>query len=621
MRRCTRRALGAILVLLLMMPAFEALARPVKKKPPAKKPAAAVTCQVKETEELWAMPDGVKLPVSVFSPAPGITGEKFPVVVFVHPWDTDKAIFDKTAAKYASRGYVAVTYTVRGWFGAEGSINCVDPDCEMQDLRDIITLVSEDARFPVLKDAKGPVVGVTGYSMGGVHSFLIAPRRDPRQGDPGDPRVRAVVPMHGGADLLFSIYPNGAVKWFWATMLLAGGYIGNMAGAMINMVGIINDPGLDPWRKLTSVFNVVTSWRPLFNNVTPELARIYAIATQRQVALEDEARMYMKKRSARWWCDEELDGKIEHPIDAPMLIVAGWKDDLFNANEGLSVFNSMIDAPKRIIITNNGHAGGFAMPFNIQAPENAELKWIEREIAMWFDHFLKGASNGVEGEPAVSYYRDWNPASYGASDRWPVAGTKDATYYLGAGARFREGNLTNEPQASAPPDLLVNIGFGGSISLPYFNDATKLVGGQPMDIPERIDLLNMPFGKYGYVSQPLESDTVIGGTPRLSLSYESSNQFTQLIPRLYEVSPDGLETLISRGWYEGHDERAWTRTGTGDHPAEMAACCHRVAAGSRLKLELSTSDMIQTWPLWGLSFINILHDSSIIIPINNGPQI
>lgn len=142
-----------------------------------------------------------------------------------------------------------------------------------------------------------------------------------------------------------------------------------------------------------------------------------------------------------------------------------------------------------------------------------------------------------------------------------------------------------------------------------------------MDIPERIDLLNMPFGKYSYVSQPLESDTVIGGTPRLCLSYESSNQFTQLIPRLYEVSPDGKETLISRGWYEGHDERTWTRTGTGDHPAEMVACCHRVAAGSRLKLELRTSDMIQTWPLWGLSFINILHDSSIIIPINNGGQI
>ena len=118
----------------------------------------------------------------------------------------------------------------------------------------------------------------------------------------------------------------------------------------------------------------------------------------------------------------------------------------------------------------------------------------------------------------------------------------------------------------------------------------------------------------------MPNDRVIDGTPRLSLSYQSSSQFTQLNPRLYEVSPDGKRTFITRGWYEGHDKRCWTRISTADNPVEMVACCHKVKAGDRLELELRTSDMIQTWPLWGLSFINILHDSpapsSIILPMS-----
>jgi hypothetical protein len=46
-----------------------------------------------------------------------------------------------------------------------------------------------------------------------------------------------------------------------------------------------------------------------------------------------------------------------------------------------------------------------------------------------------------------------------------------------------------------------------------------------------------------------------------------------------------------------------------------------VKAGHKIELELRTSDMIETWPLWGLSFINIFHDtpspSCVIVPVNS----
>jgi len=106
------------------------------------------------------MSDGIKIPVSIYTPVTKNTKKRFPVIVFVHAWMVDKSMFDATAVKYASRGYVTVTYTVRGWFGAQGTINTMDPDLDMKDLSQIITLVSKGKRFPVLKNAKGPVVGV-----------------------------------------------------------------------------------------------------------------------------------------------------------------------------------------------------------------------------------------------------------------------------------------------------------------------------------------------------------------------------------------------------------------------------------------------------------------------------
>lgn len=383
------------------------------------------------------------------------------------------------------------------------------------------------------------------------------------------------------------------------------------------MLSIIMNRDLNVLQKVSSLIALLGNWQSLFNRVTPDLARIYAIATQRQEAYEDEAKMYMKKRSTRWWCDEEFDGKVEHPITAPMLIVTGWKDDLFVPNEGLGVFNSTIAAPKKIIIENHGHAGGFELPFS-QLPKDPEKVWISQKVEKWFDHFFKGANNGVESEPAISYYRDWDPKDFGTSAQWPPAGTQDVSYYLGGGTGFRQGSLSKEAATASPPGLLVNTGFCGSISMPYFSDATELVGWQNLNLPENMDVINMPFQCYSYLSEPMPNDVVIDGTPRLSLSCQSSSQFTQLNPRLYEVSPDGKRTFITRGWYEGHGKRYWTGISTADNPVEMVACCHKVKAGDRL--ELRTSDMTQTWPLWGLSFIDMLHDapapSSIILPMS-----
>ena len=622
MRITFQKILAVILVVLFLAPSAMAAGRPEGIKPAVKK--ATVTFKVKRVNEKWAMDDGARLTVSVFSPVPKKIGQKFPVVIFIHPWVTDKTMYDTLAAKYASRGYVGLTYTVRGWFKSEGQINSMDPDYEVKDLRRIITLVGRDRRFPVRKDAKGPVVGVTGYSMGGVHSYLIANRANPRPGDPCDPRVRAIAPMHGGLDMLTTNYPNGAAKLAWNALLLIGGYTGNITGVMLNLLSVIFDPNLNVWQKITGVTQSLMQFlRTPLNNVNPELLKMMEIGLQRRTEDVEQLRSYMKRRSAQWWCDEEMDGRVEHPITVPTLMVAGWKDDLFCPNQSLTALNSLIAAPKRVIMSNHGHLGDFNFPWKFGFKTTPEQEWIEGQIQAWFDHFLKGVKNGAERGPAISYYREWNPTTYGTSNSWPLAGTTQVTYNVGEGdGGNRQGTLSTEANFSAQPDTLVNTGISGYISLPYFNDIFQSLGAGYMNIPEKLDLVDVPFQHYRYLSEPLTSDTIIDGTPRIKLTYKSSSEYTQLTPRVYEITAEGKKILISRGYYEGYDTRTGTRLSTGEKPIEMTACCYKVKAGSRLRLDIDAADLLTTLPVMQLSLIDLFHDapgaSLLILPMAPG---
>jgi putative CocE/NonD family hydrolase len=621
MRRSYRKSIAVLIVALLLVPGAAALGHPAGLKP-ALKGTPEVTYKVKRINEKWSMSDGVKLPVSVFYPVRKNIFETFPVVVFAHPWLFDKTVYDNLAAKYASHGYVGLTYTVRGWFKAEGQINSMDPDVEMKDLSRIITLAGRDGRFPVRKDRRGPVVGVTGYSMGGMHSYMIAPRADPRSGDPCDPRVRAVAPVHGGVDLLFTHYPYGAGKLLWTVLLLSGAFTGNTVQVMLNLLEVVMDPNLNPWQKITQLTqNVVEYLKLPVNKVDPALATMF-IGLQRRVDDLEQMRSFFLRRSARFWCDEEMDGQIEHPITVPTLQVAGWKDDLFVPNQSLNALNSMISAPKRLIMTNHGHLGDLNFPWKFGYQTTPEQEWIEGQIEAWFDRFLKGKKNGIENQPAVTYYRDWDPGTYGTSGTWPISGTTDVSYNLGGNTGPRQGSMSTDADYGPKPDTLVNTGISGSISLPYFNDVLESMGGPYFNLPEKIDLFDIPSQRYNYVSEPMTSDEIIGGTPRIRLTYKSTGKYTQLNPRLYEITADGKKILVTRGYYEGYNTQTGIRLSTGEKPIEMNACCHKVKAGSRLMLEIETADPLQVMPVMGFSRIELYHDepgaSLLVLPMAPG---
>ena len=572
------------------------------------------------------MRDGVTLPVSVHYPVPKQEGETFPAIIYVHAWDMDKSMGEWFAKDYAPKGYICVSPTMRGWFGAGGEVGCMDPDKDVRDLSDIITLLSEDKRFPLLKDAKGPVVGVTGYSMGGCFSYLIAPRENPRPGDPGDPRVRAVVPMHGYFDLLFSLYPNGAFKLFMSSMLLSTAYAGNFSGCLMQVLTTVLNDQMGCWDKICRICGYVRDLVSFpSNEVDGSLADTFTLAVQRRVGEIDKAHAFAKTRSARYWCDEEYDGVVEHPIVAPILIMAGWQDDLFYANEAMMAYQST-KAPKRLIIDNHGHIGGMPGPFPIDFPTKPSYQWTSKQVEDWFDHYLKGVDNGVEKEPRVTFYRHHDPENFGVAEDYPLPGSSSMSFYLSNNGNGERKLYRNTPDIkTSRTDMLLNLGFTGSISTMYFQDVTELFGMDALDIPIKFDLLEIPCTEKNFVSDPLTEDVTIMGAPKLELFYRCSKEFAQIIPWLYEVGPDGKETLVCRGYYEGYNPKIWSMSSTADHPIEMQAIYHRFPAGSRIKLELTTADLPSTLPYLDFSLISLYSGgkraSRLILPIveNSSP--
>jgi len=121
-------------------------------------------------------------------------------------------------------------------------------------------------------------------------------------------------------------------------------------------------------------------------------------------------------------------------------------------------------------------------------------------------------------------------------------------------------------------------------------------------------------------SDPLTQDLTVTVAPKVVTFCQSSHGYAQLDPWVYDVATDGSGTLISQGWYEGHhDGKAWEMANNAAHPIEMQACYHKSKAGHRIRLRITTADLIMILPLQNPGFIWPYHNkklpSRLILPV------
>ena len=155
-----------------------------------------------EREDWITMNDGVRLDVSVCTPAAEAPAGGWPGVLLVHGHgDTAcKATMLPEARRMAQRGYVTVCYSVRGQGGSEGLSFHLGPR-ELFDLQDVIDWVLCETPVHPQK------LGVSGASQGGWHAYMAAAHHL---------AVATVVPQNCYADPTAFVLPNNCLgRWYF----------------------------------------------------------------------------------------------------------------------------------------------------------------------------------------------------------------------------------------------------------------------------------------------------------------------------------------------------------------------------------------------------------------------
>ncbi|MGG2460981.1 CocE/NonD family hydrolase [Streptomyces sp. RGM 3693] len=154
------------------------------------------------------MKDGTVLKADVFTPAPGTPGADrnghYPLVVQPASWGQNDLEYVAQGRQLAADGYVAVTYTVRGFWGSGGKIDVAGP----KDVADISAVIDWSLAHTPADRSR---IGMVGLSLGGGLTLL---------GAAFDPRVKAVASLSGWADLADSLY-SGQTRHLQAAGLLA----------------------------------------------------------------------------------------------------------------------------------------------------------------------------------------------------------------------------------------------------------------------------------------------------------------------------------------------------------------------------------------------------------------
>jgi dienelactone hydrolase len=545
--------------------------------------------------------DGVPLDADVTLPPTG--NGPFPTIVMMHGWGGSKKDFESTTGPngdgnetyhwnnvyFAQHGYAVLNYTARGWGDSCGSqssratdpsgcsqgwIHLADQRYEAHDTQYLLGLLADEGI------TEPNDIGVTGISYGGGQSMELAFLRNrvrqlPSQGSGfvpwvsphGTPMsITAAYPRWPWSDLVDSLEPNGrfldfAVPAATDTRVPLGvakaSYVQGLF-ALGLAGGFYSPPGADPNADLTT-------WNARVLAGEPEDAQSDAIANQ-------------------IFSFHQAFGLSGTP--APLLLQSGWTDDLFPPEESLRVYNllraSDPSAPVSLQFGDLGHARGTNDP--------AMDKALQDQGSAFFDHYLKGSGSAPAPGSVTAYAQVCPPGS-------PLSGPFSASSW----PAIHPGAVSFGSNAA---QTVTSTGGNQSTATKY----DPIAGGSTSCTQVPVENAS---GTAVYTGAASNGYTMLG-LPTVSARINVSGQFGQLDSRLWDVGPDGKQTLISRGVYRLLDNQQ------GDIVFQLHGNGWRFAPGHKPKLELLGRDSPYLRPSNG-SFSVQVSNVRVELPTLEGP--
>ncbi|MHC0431909.1 CocE/NonD family hydrolase [Streptomyces sp. O3] len=349
-------------------------------------------------------------------------------------------------------------------------------------------------------------VGMAGVSYGAGIGLLAAAH---------DKRIKAVVAMSGWADLVDSIY-SGRTQHVQAAGLLTGaGYL---------------------------------TGRP-----SAELQQIMKDFLGSDLAREQHMIDWGEKRSPAAYVDA-----INRNGTAVMLGNA-WGDTIFPPNQYAS-FYEKLTGPKRLEFRPGDHATAEATGL-LGLPNDV---WTNSQ--RWFDHYLKGADNGIDREQPVQLTSRSRGGYEGYPD-WKSVGADRKKFALGS---------TQKVWAN------VDSGANGGVTL-LSNTLDQFLKLPPMAY---VPLLPRGFAAV-WKSERYPTAQRVRGTAKLHTTVTSTKESGTLVAYLYDVGPLGLGKLVSNAPYTFHGQTPGQPFGV---DLDLFSTAYDVPAGHRLALVIDTVD-------------------------------
>ncbi|MFF8785510.1 alpha/beta fold hydrolase [Streptomyces sp. NPDC015125] len=420
------------------------------------------------------------------------------------------------------------------------------------EVADVRRLIDWLAKRPEVRldKAGDPRVGVAGGSYGGAISLLAAGY---------DRRVDAIAPQITYWNLADALFPHGVFKKLWAGIFFTTGPAGTSsapAGAGTKAPG-----GCVRFE--------------------PELCRTYERVAENGRP-DDAARRLLESRSP---------SAVGDRIKVPTLIMQGQTDSLFTLDQADAMHRAIRKngAPSEVDWIAGGHDGG-----------DRELGRLEARTKGWFDRYLKGDKHAATG-PAFRISRTGGVDSTDGAVR--LRGASGGSYpgldndprrVRLAGRAQTFGN----PAGAGPPAISAVPGVGALGNLSSLG-----AGGLSVDFP----------GQYAaFASAPLRTPLHLTGSPTATVHVRSSSRDAVFFAKVYDVAPDGRRQVLPSQLvtpYRVKDARDGKTV-----RLHLPAVDHDLAAGHRLRLVLSATDLGYASPVEPATYHVALQGGALSVP-------
>lgn len=536
-----------------------------------------------------SMPDPQRFP-----PPPG----GYPLVVMMHGccagsktgWEADRIDADGekwhySNAWFASRGYVVLTYTARGFVDGQGrgSTGQTQLDSRRYEINDYQALAAQLADDPFFNVDPQRIV-VTGGSYGGGFSWMAL--TDPTWTSPGgrELRLAAAAPKYGWTDLVESLVPNG-VEPRADDGGTARSPLGTPKRSILAGLYASGRTGVPPGSSHATFPPAVDEAFLCLNSADPFEANPLCGNTLTRTLAE-----FVADRSAYY--QDEFFARVRAGERVPVFSAGTFTDPLFPPAE----HRRMAERLKR-------EAGG-SYPIEEyygdyqHFVQNKPTEWadlcagdephvcgigeddvvrvgITSRLDRFVDHFARPQANPSEPAPAFDVTASLQVCPQNANATTP----QDQP-----GLRFSAPSFAE----LAPGTLRIELAgerTTTSVALPNPHALTadpvvNQVGNGRM-CPVSTD--DAGPGVATYESGPLADDVTMIGSGRALVPHSGSGSPVMLAARLYDVLPDGRALMVDRG----------VRTGVAPEETTevlMHGNGWRFPRGHRIRVELAQDD-------------------------------